>query len=335
MSYLAVREPAPLVVREEKPFHEMNLYKGEEQTKARFIVVKITHFPESVGEAAGILKENNVKTIVLEGVPKTLLDVLDGKKTVDAHMLEFSDVKNRPEGPLSPHIPAYRAMCEALLELKEKNHDLNVVISEPYYEKETVGPKGWEKYDDRMKLQQSIEDATVKMMAALTHYKDFATGLEYAKNAARGYAIQIPVSDVMKSDAVSKAEYSGNVGILIGEEHSFEKKLEEKQSGVKISVLFANNKILETTFGKDFRNNEKIQPPLIQLAHKYMIKGDEIDRQTEDLLAARACAAAVMFAQESERLMKEGKRMTAESDYQIIKAANELSFDDCKKICIG
>jgi len=97
-------------------------------------------------------------------------------------------------------------------------------------------------------------------------------------------------------------------------------------------VMQANKEIRS----KIFKADENLQPPLLQLAHQYMIKGDEIDRQTEEVLSARACASMVLFERESERLLKEGKRMTAEKDAEIIKLVNSLqNVDDCIKICMG
>lgn len=327
MSSVAVKEqPADA-------FQRMEILR-EDERKANFIVVRITHHPESVEKIAEIARANRINTIILENSPKELIDALEGRKTPSAHAREFIlsetkgklDIEKEPEYLLEPRLASYKRRCEVLCEMKKQNPNLNVIIVDPYYERNALGPQG-ETYEERMGIQRREKENMERIKVAQA-IKDFAGAVENAKAVAKELAQEIRIGDAMRAKAIAEGGHKGNVLIEIGEGHElFEKEL--SRSSKNVSVIFANKEIIEKVFKAE--NNH---PPLLQLAHKYLIN-EPISKETEDLLAARACAATAMFSTEMQRMVEQGKRMTAEQDYKIIKAANELSFDDCKKIFLG
>ena len=328
-----------VVFREQAPFRKMDiLHDGGEETKAKFIIAMVTHHPESMEHMAELVRKNNVKTLILEDSPKSLMEVIEGKKTAQAHVREFIlketngevDLEKNPDAYLLPRLASYKRRCELLEGLKRDMPDLKIVILDPYYNKDVLGPRG-ETYEERMKLERGISDDVTRMQYAMAN-RDFRGALEHAKDIAKNIAKQISTIDEMRANAIADGSYAGNVLVEAGEGHiSMQKNLERNLKDNPVSVMLANKRIME----KVFKADENFYPPLLQLAHQYITKGDAIDKNSESLLAARACAAAINFEQESERLLKEGKRMNAQKDYELIKAANSLSFDDCKKISIG
>jgi len=346
MSYLAVKENTPLMeteptnirVKEKTPFHEIAPYKGGEQAKASFIVVKVTHFPESIDQMAKVMKENGVKTLVLENSPASLIDVVQGKKTAQEHVREYVlketngavDLERNPGVLLLPRLDSYKHRAEILEKLGKEIPGLEVVILDPYYDKEAVGLRG-ETYDDRMKLQRSITENIEDRRKYAIANKDFEGAVVHIQYGAKELARQLAMTDGLRAAAIAKEIRSDKVAVEEGEEHDVQKHLKERMKENPVSVTFANRSIID----KVFKESENFRHPLLELAQQYITKGETIDKNTADLLAARACAAMVMFEREMQRLLTEGRKLTAEKDYQIIKAANELSFDDCKKICIA
>ncbi len=332
MHDLALKEQTPLAVVEERPpFHEISIIKVENVTKGRHIGVMVTHHPESMQVFADVVSSSKVKTIILEDSPG-LMDVIEGKKTIKSNINEIFkvDLDKNPEALSIPRIASYKRRCEILIELKEQDPELKVIILDPYYDKQVLGPKG-ETYGDRMRLQESINE-NMRLVERAIEIKDFEGAVENMKVVAKGTGKQIVMSDEMTGVAVAKGNYSGDVAIERGEGHfALQTNLEANVKDSNVSVIFANKEIIE----KVFKEDENFYPQLLQLAHKYIEKGEALEKDVADLLAARACAAAVMFTQEFNRLLKEGKRMTAERDYEIIKAANDLSLDDCKKIVMS
>jgi len=323
-----------VAVREENAFHQVGILKAENETKGRFITVMVTHHPESVEKIAEVARAQKVKTIILEDSPKALMDVIEGRKSIDSHLREFLlnetkgkvDLEKTPEYILTPRLASYKRRCEILQELKAENPDLKIIILEPYYDKNAVGLKG-ETYEERMKLMKSINENMERVERAIA-IKDFLGAVENMKAVAKDTAKQIKMNDEMRAKAVVELKLSGNTLVEMGEGHeTFAKELAAKNA--EVLIVFANKEITQKVFKED-----KVYPPLLQLVHQYITKGEEVSKETADLLAARACAAAAMFSHQIERMVMEGKRMTAEQDYQIIKAANELSFDDCKKIIL-
>jgi hypothetical protein len=330
MSDIVVKEQPPLAI-EEKPFHKMQIFKVENVTKGRYIGAMVTHHPESMEGIAQLAKDNKVKTIILEDSPG-LMDVLQGRKTIESNIKDVFkvDLERNPEAVNIPRIASYKRRCEILLELKEQDPELKVIVIDPYYDKQAVGPKG-ETYADRMSLNEGI-DENMKRVTTAIEIKDFEGAVENMKAVAKDTAKQIEISEEMRATAIAKENYRGNVLIESGEGHvRLSSNLEANVKDRSISVVSANKEIIE----KVFKEDKNIYPQLLQLAHQYIEKGEAVEKDVADLLAARACAAVAIFTQELSKLLKEKKTMSAEKDYQIIKAANELSLEDSKKIVLG
>jgi len=330
MSDIAVKEQPPLAI-EEKPFHQIQIIKVENVTKGRYIGAMVTHHPESMEGMAQLAKDNKVKTIILEDSPG-LMDVIEGKKTIKSNMNELFkvDLDKNPELLNIPRLASYQRRCEILLELKQQEPELRIIVIDPYYDKQAVGPKG-ETYADRMKLNERINE-NMRRVTTAVEIKDFEGAVESMKAVAKDTAKQIVIGDEMRATAIAKENPRGNVLIESGEGHvRLSKNLEANAKDRDVSVMSANKEII----GKVFKEDKNVQPQLLQLAHQYIEKGEAVEKDVADLLAARACAAAEMFSQELNKLLKEKKTMTAEKDYQIIKAANELSLEDSKKIVMG
>jgi len=326
MSELALREPTPLAVEEKPPFQQIRILTVENVTKGRYIGAMVVHNEEAMAGLATLARDNRVKTIILEDSP-SLMDVIEGKKTIKSHMNEIFnvDLDANPDLLNIPRLASYKRRCEILLELKERDPELKIIIVDPYYDKQAVGPKG-ETYEERMILQKSIRENSGRMELALAN-KDFYGARENAKVVAKETAREIVISDEMRASAIAKGEYRGNVLIESGEGHvRLFRHLEANVKDSNISVMFANREVIE----KVFKEDKNFYPPLLQLAHQYIEKGEALEKDVADLLAARACVAAEMFNQELKKLLMEGKRMTAEKDYEIIKGANALkTVDDC------
>ncbi|MEM3690431.1 MAG: hypothetical protein QXZ40_01715, partial [Candidatus Micrarchaeia archaeon] len=267
-------------VREQTPFHQMGILKTENETKGRFIAVMVTHHPESVEKIAEVVKTQKIKTIILEDSPKALMDVIEGRKSIDSHLREFMlnetkgkvDLEKTPEYFLTPRLASYKRRCEILCELKAENPDLKVIILDPYYDRNAVGLKG-ETYEERMKLQKSINENMERVERAVA-IKDFVGAVENMKAVAKEIAQQIKINDGMRAKAVADGNFRGNVLVEMGEAHElFAKELAARNA--EVSVVLANEEIMKKVF-----KEEKVHPPLLQLAHHYITKGEEVSKET-------------------------------------------------------